>query len=134
MNTIFPSNGFVYQWEDYDFANSAILYSPNKKVAKNILQMGNKIECFRPWYLFSKGNCKDLNLEIYPTNRFDAMWDKNSLLTGDAMKFFRSSPNAPQMVDELFEKKYVVNHWHNNWRTVPESGSPYNILLNQVSI
>jgi len=132
MNTIFAGNGFVYQWEDYDFANSAILYSPNKEVAKNILERGNQVECFRPWYLFSNVNCKDLHLEIYPTNRFDAMWDKDSLLSGDAMKFFRSSPNAQQMVDELFEKRYIVNHWHNNWRTVPEVGSPYDILLRQM--
>jgi hypothetical protein len=77
-------------------------------------------------------NCKDLHLEIYPTNRFDAMWDKDSLLSGDAMKFFRSSLNAQQMVDELFEKRYIVNHWHNNWRTAPEVGSPYDILLRQM--
>lgn len=25
LNAIFSNNGFVYQWEDYDFANSAIL-------------------------------------------------------------------------------------------------------------
>jgi hypothetical protein len=57
------------------------------------------------------------------------MWDKNSLLSGDAMKFLRGSSNAQQMVDELFEKRYIANHWHNNWRTVPEIGSPYDILL-----
>jgi hypothetical protein len=132
MNTIFGNHGFVYQWEDYDFANSAILYSPGIEVAKNILERGNQVECFRPWYLFSNINCKDLNLEIYPTNRFDAMWDKDSLLSGNAMKFFKSSTNARQMVAELFEKKYIVNHWHNNWRTIPEEGSPYDILLRQM--
>ena len=128
LNAIFSNNGFVYQWEDYDFANSAILYSPNKEVAHNILKRGNQVECFRPWYLFSKTNCKDLNLEIYPTDRFDAMWDKNSLLAGDAMKFFVNSPQSQQMVNELFEKNYIVNHWHNNWRTIPEEGSPYDLL------
>lgn len=132
MNAIFGENGFVYQWEDYDFANSAILYSPNMEVARNILERGNQVECFRPWYLFSNANCKDLNLELYPTDRFDAMWDKNSLLSGDAMKFFNCSRNAQQMVDQLFEKKYIVNHWHNNWRTAPEEGSPYDILLRQM--
>ena len=76
---------------------------------------------------------EELNIDIYPADRFDAMWDKNSLLSGDAMKFFRSSSNAQQMVDELFEKKYIVNHWHNNWRTIPEAGSPYKILLRQLA-
>jgi hypothetical protein len=132
MNSIFGNRGFVYQWEGYDFANSAILYSPSAVVAKDILERGNKVECFRPWYLFSKQNCSDLNLHIYPTDCFDAMWDKNSLLSDDAMKFFRYSPIAQKMVDELFEKKYVVNHWHNNWKVNPEEGSPYDILLGQM--
>jgi hypothetical protein len=132
MEAIFYKNGFVYQWEDYDFANSAILYSPNKEVAKNILERGNQVECFRPWYLFSNVNCRELNLDIYPADRFDAMWDKDSLLSGDAMKFFSSSLYAQQIVDELFEKRYIANHWHNNWRTVPEVGSPYDILLRQM--
>jgi hypothetical protein len=132
MEVIFSKSGFVYQWEDYDFANSAILYSPNKEVAKNILERGNQVECFRPWYLFSNVNCRELNLDIYPVDRFDAMWDKDSLLSGDAMKFFSSSLYAQQMVDELFEKRYIANHWHNNWRTVPEVGSPYDILLRQM--
>jgi hypothetical protein len=80
MGTIFSKNGFVYQWENYNFANSAILYSPNKVVAENILEKGNQVECFRPWHLFSNAHCKELNIDIYPVNRFDAMWDKNSLL------------------------------------------------------
>jgi len=131
---ICDEQGFLYRWINYKFGNSAILYSPNKEVAKRILACGNKIECFRPWHLFTDAICNSIGLKIYPSNRFDAVWDDESLLTWDAMKFFRCSPDAQQMVDELFEKKYVVNHWHNNWRTVPESGSPYDILLNQVSI
>jgi hypothetical protein len=35
------------------------------------------------------------------------------------------------MFDELFAKKYIVNHWHNNWRTKPELGSTYDLLLKQ---
>lgn len=129
LNEICFDQGFVYQWESYDFANSAILYSPNQETAKNILEAGNYIECFRPWYLFTNTICKKLNLKIYPKNRFDAMWDPESLLSGEAMKFFTKSPESQRMVDELFARKYIVNHWHNNWRVTPESGSPYDLLL-----
>jgi len=132
LNDICHDQGFVYQWEDYDFANSAILYSPNQEIAKCILEAGNSIECFRPWYLFTNSVCKELNLKIYPNNRFDAMWDPNSMLSGDAMKFFIKSPQSQQMVSELFQKKYIVNHWHNNWRTVPEHGSPYELLYKKM--
>jgi hypothetical protein len=59
------------------------------------------------------------------------MWDPESLLSGDAMKFFTKSAQSQKMVDELFTKKYIVNHWHNNWRTKPENGSAYDLLMNQ---
>jgi hypothetical protein len=125
--------GFVYRWEDYDFANSAILYSPSKKVAEQILDSGNRVECFRPWYLFTDVICNQLNLKIYPVNQFDAMWDLDSLLAGDALKFFKKTDLSDAMVNELFEKKYIVNHWHNNWRTMPEPGSPYDLLIQKMS-
>ncbi len=129
LNTICKDQGFVYQWENYDFANSAIFYCPNIQLAEKLLKKGNEIECFRPWYLFTNTICHSLNLKIYPTNRFDAMWDTQSLLSGDAMKFFKGSNQAEAMVNELFNKKYVVNHWHNNWRTRAESNSPYDLLM-----
>lgn len=131
LNTICRDRGFVYRWEDYHFANSAILYCPDLSTAEKILEMGNTIECFRPWYLFTDSHCEALNLDIYPTNRFDAMWDPHSLLTGDANKFFLRSTQSQDMVNELFAKNYIANHWHNNWRTTAEEGSAYDLLLNQ---
>ena len=133
LNDICMQQGFVYRWEDYGFANSAILYSPSKKVAEQILDAGNKVECFRPWYLFTDAICQQLNLKIYPVNQFDAMWDLDSLLAGDALKFFKKTDQSNAMVKELFEKKYIVNHWHNNWRTMPEPGSPYDLLMQKMS-
>jgi len=133
LDEICKDKGFVYQWEGYDFANSALLYSPSKKVAEQILDAGNKVECFRPWYLFTNDICRSLGLTIYPVNQFDAMWDKQSLLSDDAMKFFKKSPLAQEMVDELFQKKYIVNHWHNSWRVLPEPNSPYDLLLKKMT-
>jgi hypothetical protein len=134
LNQICNEEGFVYRWINYDFANSAILYSPNKKTAKNILEAGNKIECFRPWYLFTNQICNDLHLKIYPANQFDAMWDSHSLLAHDATKFFKKTVQSKAMVEELFAKKYFTNHWHNNWSIIPDRGSPYNLLMKQFSI
>jgi hypothetical protein len=61
------------------------------------------------------------------------MWDQKSLLAGDALKFFQKTDQSDVMVEELFEKKYIVNHWHNNWRTLPEPGSPYDLLMQKMS-
>ena len=129
LNSICHEEGFVYRWEDYNFANSAIFYCPNKNIAEKVLKKGNQIECFRPWYLFTNEICQSIGLKIYPANRFDAMWDKTSLLAGDASKFFTKMRQSQNMADELFEKNYIANHWHNNWSAISEKGSVYDILL-----
>jgi len=128
LNHICQDRGFVYQWENYGFANSAILYTPDQEIAKKILAAGNRIECFRPWYLFTNAICQELGLKIYPTKQFDAMWNKESLLFRDAMLFFKNSSKSQAITDELLSGSYIVNHWHNNWKTIPEEGSPNKLL------
>jgi hypothetical protein len=124
-------HGFAYRWEEFSFANSAVLYTPNKKAAQAIVNQGNAIETFIPWHLFTDDICQNLGINIYPTNLFDPGWDKTSLLRQDVGLFFRESPLSQKIVDELFIKGYRLNHWHNNWKTVPEADSPYQILLKQ---
>ncbi len=121
--------GFAYRWEEFSFANSAVLYTPNKKAAKAIVDQGNAIETFIPWHLFTDDICAKLNIQIYPTNLFDPGWDRSSLLRNDAGLFFKNSTQSTAIVDELFAKGYRVNHWHNHWQTTPEDSSPYQQLL-----
>mgnify|MGYP002776537148 CR=1 FL=1 len=117
LNEICQDQGFVYEWEDYDFANSAILYSPNTEVAKNILTEGNSIECFRPWYLFSNAICKKLNLKIYPKNQFDAAYiegaDNFEFQGTFTHKWNEDAPSGPQdaykaLLGENLNRKVVV--------------------------
>jgi hypothetical protein len=123
--------GFAYRWEEFSFANSAVLYTPNKQAAQAIVARGNVIETFIPWHLFTDEICKELGIHIYPTNLFDPGWDKSSLLRNDVSLFFKNTSQSTAIVDELFTKGYRVNHWHNNWKTIPEDGSPYQQLLQQ---
>ena len=124
-------SGFAYRWEEFTFANSAVLYTPNKNAAQAIVARGNVIETFIPWHLFTDETCQELDIYIYPTNLFDPGWDKSSLLRNDVGLFFKNSPQSTAIVEELFAKGYRVNHWHNNWKTVPEDASPYQKLLQQ---
>ncbi len=124
-------SGFAYRWEEFTFANSAVLFTPNIDAAKAIVAKGNEIETFIPWHLFTDEICQRLNIHIHPTNLFDPGWDKTSLLREDIGLFFRKSKESKAIVQELFDKSYRVNHWHNNWKTVPELGSPYQLLLEQ---
>jgi hypothetical protein len=123
--------GFAYRWEEFAFANSAVLYTPNKKTARAIVARGNVMETFIPWHLFTDEICQELGIHIYPTNLFDPGWDRSSLLRNDVSLFFKNTSQSTAIVDELFTKGYRVNHWHNNWKTVPEDGSPYQQLLQQ---
>ena len=109
-----------------------MLYTPNKKAAQAIVDQGNAIETFIPWHLFTDANCQRLNIHIYPTNLFDPGWDRNSMLRNDVGLFFKKTAQSTAIVDELFIKGYRVNHWHNNWKTIPEVDSPYQQLLRQL--
>lgn len=122
-------SGFAYRWEEFTFANSAVLFTPNIDAAKAIVAKGNEIETFIPWHLFTDEICAKLNIHIYPTNLFDPGWDKSSLLRNDVGLFFKNSSQSTAIVDELFAKGYRVNHWHNHWKTIPEDDSPYQLLL-----
>jgi len=122
-------SGFAYRWEEFTFANSAVLFTPNTDAAKAIIAKGNELETFIPWHLFTDDICAKLNIHIYPTNLFDPGWDRSSLLRNDVGLFFKNSPQSTAIVDEFFTKAYRVNHWHNHWQTIPEDGSPYQQLL-----
>lgn len=126
-------SGFAYRWEEFTFANSAILFTPNKDAAKAIVAKGNEIETFIPWHLFTDDICAKLNIHIYPTNQFDPGWDRSSLLRNDVGLFFKHSAQSIAIVDELFAKGYRVNHWHNHWQAIPEDKSPYQQLLEKFS-
>jgi hypothetical protein len=122
-------SGFAYRWEEFTFANSAVLFTPNLDAAKAIIAKGNEIETFIPWHLFTDEICAKLNIHIHPTNLFDPGWDRSSLLRNDVGLFFKNSSQSAAIVDELFAKAYRVNHWHNHWKTIPENASPYQLLL-----
>ena len=124
-------SGFAYRWEEFAFANSAVLFTPNIDAAKAIVAKGNEIETFIPWHLFTDEICQELGIHIYPTNLFDPGWDKSSLLRNDVSLFFKNTSQSTAIVEELFTKGYRVNHWHNHWKIIPENGSPYQQLLQQ---
>jgi hypothetical protein len=125
-------SGFVYRWENFDFGNNAILYIPDRGLSEKIVLKGALLETYRPWVLFSNDVCAELDIKIYPAEMFDALWNKTSILYGDSSLFFKNSFNAQPIVNELLQFGYKANHWHNNWSTVPERGSPYQLLLQQI--
>jgi hypothetical protein len=91
-------SGFAYRWEEFTFANSAVLFTPNIDAAKAIIAKGNEIETFIPWHLFTDEICAKLNIHIYPTNLFDPGWDRNSLLRDDVGLFLKIAFSQQQLL------------------------------------
>lgn len=128
-------HAFLYRWEHFHFGNSAVLYVP----AGSPLKQGSMLQAVRqfgtplPWVLFNDETCRELGLEIQPCSRFDPFWIENPLNVRDFEDFFRVSSKS-SMITGFLGENCPVYHWHNNWKTVAEPGSPYDILLRRFSV
>ncbi len=124
---------FSYWWENGKFINSAILYIPCHDSRQKLLLIGKKIESFRPWTLYSYENCKLINMRIYSNEFFDPLWNESSLLCGNSLRFFKNNQYTDQILCEINSGNYRAIHWHNNWRTLPDSTSVFTKLLEKYS-
>ncbi|MEO5686766.1 MAG: hypothetical protein ABIR54_05335 [Burkholderiaceae bacterium] len=129
LTRLCESNGFVYRWETFGFANNAIVYMPNTSWSAALARKANAIETFRPWILLSDAHCAELGLTIHPARLFDPLWDPTSLLYGDTAKFFGPRDNLALDLHALNTERHLAIHWHNNWKTVPAPNSIYSGLL-----
>lgn len=120
---------WAYRWETLPFANSAILYLPNKTWSVALTRRGNELENFLPWILFADQVCNELGVVVHPTRLFDPLWDPDSLLYGDTAKFFGPRKNLALDLHALATERHLAIHWHNNWKTVPAPDSIYSGLL-----
>jgi len=120
---------WAYRWEDLPFANSAILYLPNKSWSTALTRKGNELENFLPWILFADHVCAELGVVVHPARLFDPLWTPGSVLYGDPAKFFDARDNLALDMHTLSTERYLAIHWHNNWKTVPAPNSIYMGLL-----
>ena len=120
---------WAYRWEELPFANSAILYLPNKSWSTALTRKGNELENFLPWILFADHVCAELGVVVHPAKLFDPLWTPGSVLYGDPAKFFDARENLALDMHTLSTERYLAIHWHNNWKTVPAPNSIYSGLL-----
>ena len=120
---------WAYRWEELPFANSAILYLPNKSWSTALTRKGNELENFLPWILFADHVCAELGVVVHPARMFDPSWTPGSVLYGDPAKFFDARENLALDMHTLSTERYLAIHWHNNWKTVPAPNSIYSGLL-----
>jgi hypothetical protein len=120
---------WAYRWEKFEFANSALLYLPNRSWSAALTRRGNELENFLPWILFTDQVCAELGIVVHPTRLFDPLWDATSLLYGDPNHFFGPRSNLALDLHALSVERHLAIHWHNNWKTVPDKTSIYAGLL-----
>ena len=129
LTTQCGDKAWAYRWEELPFANSAILYLPNRSWSTALTRKGNELENFLPWILFADHVCTELGIVVHPARLFDPMWTPGSVLHGDAAKFFQARDNLALDMHALSTERFLAIHWHNNWHTVPAPNSIYRALL-----
>jgi hypothetical protein len=134
LTTQCGDKAWAYRWETFPFANSAILYLPNKTWSAALTRKGNELENFLPWILFADHVCSELGVVVHPTKLFDPLWDPTSLLYGDTARFFGPRENLALDMHALATERHLAIHWHNNWKTVPAPNSIYSGLLRACEI
>lgn len=123
---------FTSQWGTSDFANSAFLFlsAANIKARVEVLKEITSGKPALPWILFTKEFCTHAGIKILPIEYFDPAWTVGSSIEGRSDLFFSNGPHVAGLLLEIVKRNWVV-HWHNQWKSVPEHDSPYNLLLSQ---
>jgi len=129
LNAQCGDKAWAYRWEELPFANSAILYLPNRTWSTALTRKGNELENFLPWILFADHVCAELGVLVHPAKLFDPLWTPGSVLYGDPARFFDARDNLALDMHTLSTERYLAIHWHNNWKTVPAANSIYSGLL-----
>jgi hypothetical protein len=76
LDWIFGHRSFVYRWETFSYANSAMMSVTAGSDIKNgaLLRLLARTGSVRPWVLFTETNCRACGLDILPCDRLDPRW------------------------------------------------------------
>lgn len=132
LDWILDRKSFVYRWERYGFANSALMALAPGSAGKRgaLVAMVKALGTPIPWILFSDANCRALGLEILPCDRIDPLWSA-TYESGPKFQEFFTSAGDPAGTLRRLRAGFDAVHWHNRWDVLPEPGSPYDLWLRQ---
>jgi hypothetical protein len=121
---------FTSQWGTETFANTAFMYIRKDNIVSRELVL-REVQSGKPplpWILFTKEFCQKINLKIFPIEYFDPAWSTNSAISGKSELFFSTGPHVNPFLAEIESQCWMI-HWHNQWGSLPEQGSPFTTLL-----
>lgn len=122
-------NGAIAQWGTSSSGNSAYLLLPQSAtIARQGLIEKLKLGYSAlPWVLYSESEIEKYQLHIFKSLEIDPAWSPESVIHADTSLFFKAGLHARQFIAEA-DKNCIAIHWHNQWQSVPEVDSPYDIL------
>ena len=132
----FTKGSFVYRWEQYAFANSALLAVEDSCSIKRgrLLETLRKEGTPSPWILFSEKNCRECGLEILPCDRLDPMWSVTNPSSRNFREFIECHDNSRETLVDL-QRNFDAIHWHGKrkWAASPQRGSPYDLWITELT-
>lgn len=125
---------FVYRWDTQPHGNNAVIFFAAKSaVDRHVVQhTAVDLRTFRPWHLFSDERCEELGFKVLDPEAFDPAWDPTSSMAGSPQRFTLADEESVAIVEEI-ESRCVIAHWHNQWRTEPDGGSPWSLLMSTMT-
>ena len=126
------SEPFTSPWGLAKFANTAIIFFP-----AGLQSMRNKIvnelistAAAWPWILYSEHRCIEYGLKLRPIEEFDQPWALNNPVSADSRAFMQRRNDLEDIISWV-DKHSFCFHWHNQWASKPENGSPYSYYLDK---
>jgi hypothetical protein len=123
-------NGAIAQWGTDNFGNSAYLMLPiSAEDAKlGILNWLRSGVSALPWILYNRERVLTYGLKIIDCSLIDPAWSPDSAIYQNSSLFFENGPHVDEFLIEV-NNRCIGVHWHNQWSSTPELGSPYERLL-----
>jgi hypothetical protein len=122
-------SSFVYEWPHERFANSAVLFMKrgDLKSREGAIALAKSSDSFRPWKVFPFESCTTLGLEVLPMRWFDLPFSPDNSFSFAPERFFAFDARSDELVDEIRKNSFAF-HWHNQWDSALEDGSPAHLL------
>jgi hypothetical protein len=120
---------FVYEWPHERFANSAVMFmkSGDTRSREGAIELAKASDSFRPWRVFRLESCQELRLEVLPMRWFDLPFSSDNSFSLAPERFFAFDERADALVEEIRKNSFAF-HWHNQWESAVEEGSPADLI------
>jgi hypothetical protein len=134
LDWVYDRNSFVYRWERLSYANSALMFVRNDSPIKGgiLMTLLSRLGTARCRVLFQEKNCRVCGLDLLPCDKLDPLWSATNPSAPNFDEFFRHDAESGERL-RVLRREFDAIHWHNRWNEAAESGSPYDLWIEELS-